>query len=126
MRLTYPAGSLAVVSFLVELSNGWDPVSPFLAAALYHVEEIPEAGDVTWISALDPTDLEQHIERSAVYQYSGSLTTPPCSERVVFTVVANPLYIDIDSYRSLKSVVKFNSRYIQNKPGQLNLLEFGV
>ncbi|PHH90538.1 hypothetical protein CDD83_3343 [Cordyceps sp. RAO-2017] len=115
--------SLAVMAFIVELASDRDKTSDVLAAALGRVQEIPQAGDRTLTDGLNFTTLQNHLSGSKVFQYSGSLTTPPCSEDVAFNVVSTPLYIGVDLYRALKSVVKFNARFTQAAPGQLNVLQ---
>jgi len=54
--------------------------------------------------------------------YSGSLTTPPCTEGVTWIVSAEPIQIDLKNYETLKDFLKFNARYTQNNPGEENLL----
>lgn len=121
-ELTSAAGSLAVIAFFVEIAIDDDRVSNFLTAALSRVTEIPQPGQIVSTGALNHTDLQYHLSRSDVYQYAGSLTTPPCSENVSFNVVARPLYVHARDYCALKKIIKYNSRYTQNRPGRFNLL----
>jgi hypothetical protein len=86
------------------------------------VESIPHPGSVTKIPTLDFTRLVDHISNSQFYHYTGSLTTPPCSEGVTFLIAAHPLTLHVDMYNRLKAVVKANSRFAQNTLGQENLL----
>jgi hypothetical protein len=74
---------------------------------------------------IDFTDVVANIASSEILQYSGSLTTPPCAEGVTFMIVKDPLDISVADFNSIKSVVKFNSRYIQNSLGDVNMLEVG-
>ncbi len=53
----------------------------------------------------------------------GSLTAPPCSEGVKWNFVLDPLLITPWTYDKVKSIIKFNSRYIQNTLGDINLLD---
>ena len=53
----------------------------------------------------------------------GSLTTPPCSEQVGWIISTKPLHIDVDTFKRVKKVVKFNARYTQDGLGQQNLSE---
>lgn len=115
--------TLAVIGFFIEIATSADAVSPLLTAALANVGDIPSSGDVTHTDALNFASLVSHLNGASVAQYGGSLTTPPCDQGVTFNVVQTPLYISAATYRSLKSVVKFNSRYTQNSPGQVNLLD---
>jgi carbonic anhydrase len=51
------------------------------------------------------------------------MTTPPCTEGVKFNVVADPVYVHVSTFRDVRRIIKFNSRYTQNAPGHMNLLE---
>ncbi|CUS13995.1 unnamed protein product [Tuber aestivum] len=62
--------------------------------------------------------------RERVYAYRGSLTTPPCTENVLWMVSQEPERISVEHYRRLKAITKFNARYPQNHPGYMNLLEW--
>jgi carbonic anhydrase len=74
-----------------------------------------------------PVKLESHIdphallpERHGYYRYSGSLTTPPCSEVVQWLVMATPIHVaeaDIASFARLypmnaRPVQKLDRRYV--------------
>jgi len=69
------------------------------------------------------TGLKRILDESTIYRYSGSLTTPPCSEGVAWNVVSTPLTMDANTYTKVKKIMGFNSRYTQNQPGEINLLD---
>ena len=121
--LTKEDSDLAVIGFLIDIAGKNDISSTVTTSVLVNINDIPNANDVTTTGALDFKDLQAHIAKSTVYSYNGSLTSPPCSEGVLFNVVAQPLYVEPHDFKALKSIIKFNSRYTQNAPGKVNLLD---
>jgi len=63
-----------------------------------------------------------HVRKARVFNYSGSLTTPPCTEQVNWFVAENPLHISVSQYAAIKLALGFNSRFTQAMPGEDNLL----
>ncbi|KAK2028180.1 carbonic anhydrase [Colletotrichum zoysiae] len=117
-----PTGpTISVVGFLIEIDNS--APSQFLKTVFARVGDIAEPGSASETEALSFCELRTTLARSQVYQYGGSLTTPPCSEGVAWNVVAEPLRVDDATYRAAKKVMKFNARYTQNVPGKTNLLD---
>ena len=108
---------------MIDVAGKFDCVSTSLSAALANMKDIPTLGDQVSTEPLDFKDLMAHISKSEVYAYNGSLTTPPCTEGVKFNVVADPVYVDVSTFRDVRRIIKFNSRYTQNAPGHMNLLE---
>lgn len=90
------------------------------------LSEISTPGTVTETGALDFAPLIEHVQTTSLFQYAGSLTTPPCAEGLTFLVTQQPLPLNVATYNALKSIIKFNSRYTQNTLGQTNLLEVGA
>lgn len=58
--------------------------------------------------------------------YSGSLTTPPCSEGVRWLVATQKLQIQTATFERVRDVIGFNARYPQNTPGQPNVLQLAA
>lgn len=56
-------------------------------------------------------------------EYSGSLTTPPCTEGVQWLVSEVPLFVDPESYKQFRKTMKFNARLPGAELGQPNALE---
>ncbi|GJC95143.1 carbonic anhydrase [Colletotrichum tabaci] len=113
--------SNSVLGFLIEVDNS--APSSFLKNVFAHLDEVEEPGSHAETGPLSFCELRTVLEHSDVYQYDGSLTTPPCSEGIAWNVVAEPLRVDDVTYRAAKKIMKFNARYTQNVPGQRNLLE---
>ncbi|XP_012828022.1 PREDICTED: alpha carbonic anhydrase 6-like [Erythranthe guttata] len=72
-------GDIGVVSILYKLGS---PDS-FLARLLPHLENANREG--TDVGVLDPLDIK--FEGGEYYRYTGSLTTPPCSETATWTII---------------------------------------
>ncbi|KAK1983209.1 carbonic anhydrase [Colletotrichum cereale] len=113
--------SHSVVGFLIEVDNS--APSEFLKSVFAHVDEVKEPGSHAETEPLSFCELRTVLQHSEVYQYDGSLTTPPCTEGIAWNVVAEPLRIDDVTYRAAKKIMKFNARYTQNVPGKVNLLD---
>jgi carbonic anhydrase len=60
---------------------------------------------------LDPATFLPTDRRS--FRYEGSLTTPPCSEGVRWTVMAQPVAVAADRLEALAAVLRGNSRPLQ-------------
>jgi len=58
-----------------------------------------------------------------LYSYSGSLTTPPCSEGVQWIVLTNPIKISEQSLKKFSAIIGDNARPVQplgNRPIEKN------
>ncbi|KAF5361687.1 hypothetical protein D9758_007330 [Tetrapyrgos nigripes] len=102
------------------LSSGSSSNCPAWASPPVSIRE-PGTRNVT--GYLDFSELVEAFQTTPIYQYTGSLTTPPCTEGITFLTLAYPMVLDVASYNLLRSVMKFNSRYTQNAPGEENLLQ---
>jgi len=47
------------------------------------------------------------------YRYSGSLTTPPCSENVTWFMMTNPIEMSISQLKAFKQIFQLNNRPVQ-------------
>lgn len=82
------------------MENAWIQIPSVIG----HAEELKRPVD---INKLLPKDL-------AYYRFNGSLTTPPCTEGVVWIVLKNPSTISDKQIRKFHSAIPYaNNRPIQ-------------
>ncbi|KAF2691628.1 carbonic anhydrase [Lentithecium fluviatile CBS 122367] len=115
---------IVVLALLFEMSvNTSDPV---IAGITPHLSAITTPGAETEIEGgIDFAGVVAKVAESNIMQYTGSLTTPPCSEGVTFLIVESPLSINVADYNAIKKIVKFNSRLTQNVLDSDNILAVG-
>lgn len=105
-------------------TNSSDPV---IAGLTPHLSAITTPGAETEIEGgIDFSGVVAQVASSNILQYTGSLTTPPCSEGVTFLLVESPLKINVPDYNAIKKVVRFNSRLTQNVLDADNILGVGA
>ena len=114
------SGQIIVLGFVMQLSATRSSVLPQVALA--NVSQV-SAGQSIMTGPLDFSEIIDYVRTKRFYQYGGSLTTPPCTEGVQWLVGTKPLSLDVGTYNALKAAVKFNSRIIQNSPGQPNVIK---
>ena len=74
----------------------------------------------TDVSPTDPIDPMQLLPETLGYwTYIGSLTTPPCTEEVVWMVMKQPLQISIEQIEVFKRFYRKNARPLQPLNGRL-------
>lgn len=106
--------------------NASASASTMLETLFSSIEEIKAPGTVTKSKPLVMSELVDTIKTGNFQAYSGSLTTPPCTEGVSWMVATQKLKISTASYEKVRNVVKFNSRFTQNTLGQANMLSMGA
>lgn len=114
-----------VLSLLFELcTEGSDPI---ISGVTPHLDAIQEPGTKTAIEGgLDFSSVISTLQTSNIFQYTGSLTTPPCSESVLFLIMETPLKISVPDFNAIKKTVRFNSRITQNTLGGENIIAVGA
>ena len=110
------SGQLLVLGVLVR-SGRSHPAFDRLIAALP-----PRAGEHSMLSCFDPLSLLPDAGRGARYAYTGSLTTPPCTEGVLWNVFASPLELSAAQIRRLASDHERTNRPLQPRNGRTLVL----
>ncbi|KAJ3067503.1 hypothetical protein HDU98_009275, partial [Podochytrium sp. JEL0797] len=97
--------SVIGVFFVVGDENPW--VQQFISQIPAHKNE------TTKLPSLDMASMIAALQNSTYFSYTGSLTTPPCTEGILWLVAREPLEISQVQLNELTSVMPFNSRLTQ-------------
>ena len=106
------AGELAVVGVFVRAgkhNDAWDPFISNMLKATANAED-KKVMDFDWAKLL-PTN-------KTTIRYSGSLTTPPCSEGVKWNVMSTPITMDQAQINTFLEAYSGNNRPIQALNGR--------
>lgn len=107
-----PEGKLAVLAVLLERGNDQPVVQQVLnnLPLEKHQEQVGSA----------PMDLNQLLPAErAYYTYMGSLTTPPCSENVLWMVMRQPVPVGANQLAIFHKLYPMNARPVQPAGGRL-------
>lgn len=107
------ANDLAVAGFVFEIGSQGSQALDDVVAAIAQTGTAP----------LDLRAASTLLRDTTFYRYPGSLTTPPCSQGVTWMVANQAARLDERDYNAIKDKIKFNARFIQNRPGQDNVVE---
>ncbi|OTB17094.1 hypothetical protein K445DRAFT_374999 [Daldinia sp. EC12] len=132
MVFTTEAEEIAVIGVYVDLVDSPTVLqlhlhprsapSTLLETIFSSIGDIATPGTSTKTKPLVMSELVTQLKAGSFQRYSGSLTTPPCSEGVAWSVSTEKLRLSKSTYQAVRDVVGFNSRYPQNKLGEQNLL----
>lgn len=112
-------GAIAVVSFMLNTDATAD--SGLFDTVMESIPEIQEPGTVTNTKSLSFDKLISHLNANEVMTYSGSLTTPPCSEGVTWLISAAPLSISAEDVAAANKLMGDNARPAQGGLGEENI-----
>jgi carbonic anhydrase len=100
-------GTLAVVGILFEAGAQNDAFQPFVANLPAEKSDVKDAG-----VKINAAELLPAIQTT--YRYSGSLTTPPCSEGVHWNLMTTPVEISAEQLSALETLFEEdNNRPVQ-------------
>jgi carbonic anhydrase len=105
------AGTLAVVGIMMNEGQAQPLISEVWQA-------IPAVGKTNTVSTktIDATDLLP--ANKSYYSYAGSLTTPPCSEGVKWTVLVEPISVSKQQIATFEQLYQVDARPLQPVNGR--------
>lgn len=107
-----PEGKLAVVAVLIDPGKSHPVVQQVWNNLPLEKNEEQRAGVPMDLAALLP-------ETRTYYTYMGSLTTPPCSEGVLWMVLKQPVELSLDQIGIFSRLYPMNARPVQANGGRL-------
>jgi len=107
-------GKLAVIAVLLE-KGAEHP----LIQTIWNNMPLEPGQDVMPSLVIDPNQLLPAPERRAYYTYMGSLTTPPCTEDVLWMVFKQPVQVSPQQVSIFSRLYSNNARPVQATNGRL-------
>lgn len=103
---------LAILSTLYKVNAISERENEMLGTMIDSIANVIEAGTSTTIE-MEPSNLRARIP-SPLYRYTGSLTTPPCTENVAWTVFYHVGDISKAQLNKLRELKNFNGDKMEN------------
>lgn len=99
-------GQLAVVGILLDEGGKNSALNPFIHNLPVEKSDVKDVGVTINASEFLPT-------LQTTFRYSGSLTTPPCSEEVNWLVMTNPIELSAEQIKKMDDLFENNNRPLQ-------------
>ncbi|CAN8101966.1 unnamed protein product [Discula destructiva] len=128
MHMVFQAEDLeiAVVGTYIDIGTTQGELDVMLETLFESVGAITNPGTATTTAPLDLTPVLSMLSATTFKTYSGSLTTPPCSEGVNWNVATDRLMVSVATFKAARDVMGYNARFTQNFPGQDNILSLAA
>jgi carbonic anhydrase len=101
------AGALTVIAVFIREGKANETFAAIINNAPLHEGEYISAKLIN-VDALLPEGIEN------LYNFTGSLTTPPCSEGVNWLVMKNSITFSAEQIKAFENIVFINNRPVQN------------
>ena len=101
------SGQIAVVAAFVEVGVSNPEVATVISV-------MPSKANSPAVEAPAMNFMSAIPQGSAVYRYRGSLTTPPCSEHVVWSILEKPIPFSKEQISAFRVVLPSNARPVQS------------
>ncbi len=98
-------GELAIISVMIDGGGVNRHFESFMANAPVKKNE------KQMLKGFDPTPMTTDL--GDIFRYNGSLTMPPCTENVMWTVLSDPLVVSDAAVLAFNSLFKLNARPLQ-------------
>lgn len=105
-------GKLAVVGVMMEKGKAHPSIDTIW-------QHIPGAGETNAVEGVTMNVASLLPNGSTYYSYSGSLTTPPCSEGVSWNVLAKPIQVSEEQIAAFEQLYQVNARPVQPTNGRI-------
>ena len=104
---------LAVVGVFIEEGHA----NPFFQTLVDHLPK--HAGEEQLVAGVEVNSLDLLPDEYTLFNYSGSLTTPPCSEGVNWNVMSTPIQASAEQLHAFSAIMGDNNRPVQQMNSRL-------
>ena len=104
---------LAVVGVFIEEGHA----NPFFQTLVEHLPS--HAGEEKLVTGVEVNSMDLLPHETTLFNYSGSLTTPPCSEGVNWNVMSTPIQASSEQLHAFSAIMGNNNRPVQQMHSRL-------
>ncbi|XP_070249375.1 carbonic anhydrase 4 [Myotis yumanensis] len=116
-----PKEAIAVLAFLVEAGSKNEGFQPLVEALSAIPKPMMSTSMTKSISLFDLLPKQEKLRH--YYRYLGSLTTPGCEEKVVWTVFAEPIQLDVDQILAFSEKLYYDNEQKQKMTDNVRPLQ---
>jgi carbonic anhydrase len=106
------SGKIAIVAAFIEIGTANPEFAKIIASTTGTLNAAPVETPMINLLALVP-------DNTASYRYHGSLTKPPCTEGVLWSVIEKPIEISQEQVTAIRRALSSNARPVQSMGGRI-------